>query len=250
MYNYQSNKNGWKDCDQEYRPNDKCDCEPPDKCNHESHGKKQECCCKKSMKKTLELLTNPTIQPYINFNQFGFIGKRFLVGTQTEATPTNNDNLLGVTATFNGFDSCNCDLIKILSTDDIYYPVPGTASLGYDMNHISLCNIEALAFAYNPAKVTPNITSAQFESALAALLDEYNKRCFAKCDDCCCNDGVFNSIFNSFTPNVINLTAGWLAVESAKVLGRVGNILVLSNTLANSNTIYFVCLDAVEFINY
>ncbi|MDK2564055.1 CotA family spore coat protein [Romboutsia sedimentorum] len=212
----------------------------------DKHDKKETCCCKDSMKKALELLTCSTINPYVNFNNFAFIGKHYLVGTQLTATLLDGDNIVSPAATFSGFESCSCSSVRLTPTTDINYPViTDTATLGLTANHASLCDVESIAFTYS----TATITQAEFEANLTALLDDSHDKCFIKCEECCCNEGVFNSIYNSFSSNINSLTAGWLAIQSAKVLGRVGNVLVLSNNVS-SHTIYFVCLDSVEFLNY
>ena len=238
MPNSESNKNGWKDNQPE--------------CNHEHkhHEKKEECCCKESMKRALELLSDPTIHPYLNPSSFGFIGKHYLVGTSLLDNVTSTDNLATLTATFNGFSSCNCNTIKLASTSDIFYPTPiaNTHTLtGFTGNHLSLCEIEAVSFQFTP---TTTVTRLVFEANLTALLDKYDPKCHIKCDECCCNDGIFNDLYNSYSPNIVSLTAGWLAVVNAKVLGRIGNVLVLSNTAPSVNQIYFACLDSVGFMNY
>ncbi|MDK2564054.1 CotA family spore coat protein [Romboutsia sedimentorum] len=256
MPNCESNRNGWKDGNSKCNCYDKkedpcyskkeepCYCESKD--NKHENNKKETCCCKDSMKKSLELLTCPTVNPYVNFNQFGFIGKHLLAGAQLTAAITDGDNISVPDATFSGFESCSCSSLRLTPTTEVFYPVPGSASLALNINHASLCNIQAVAFTYN----TTAITRSEFEANLIALLDDSHEKCSIKCEDCCCNEGVFNSIFNSFSSNIVSLTGGWLALQNVKVLGRVGNVLVLSNTTTTVNMIYFVCLDSIEFLNY
>ncbi|MGL4913468.1 MAG: CotA family spore coat protein [Romboutsia sp.] len=241
MPNSESNKNGWKDHHHE--------------CNHEHehkhHEKKEECCCKDSMKKALELLSDKTLKG-IDFNNFVFVGKRFIAGSNIREDLFANDNISNPIingVTFKGFDNCNCDLVSFTSTSHIYYPTPNNNPTdvnipSFTANHMSLCNVDAVAFNYDPAKVNPD----SFDDLLTLLLDEYHKKCYVKCDECCCNDGIFNAVYNPYSPNnLINFTAGWLAVTNAKVLGKVGSVLVLSSTV--SDRIYLVCLDSIGFIN-
>lgn len=244
------------DCDCESKHNnhekDDCGCESKhnqckdDEHEHDKHehdsNKKETCCCKDSMKKALELLSCPKVNPHVDFNEFGFIGKNFLVGTELENNVSgNNDNITSPNAMFNGFESCSCGLIRLSPTDDVFYPIPNSPSIGLTINHASLCNIEAIAFNFDGPR-------AAFEANLISLLDCSHKKCFVKCDECCCNDSIFNSIHSSFSSNIVSLTAGWLAVRDVKVLGRIGNVLVLSST--TTNRIYFVCLDSVGFLNF
>ena len=235
MPNSESNKNGWKDNQPE--------------CNHEhNHNeKKEECCCKESMAKALELLSDATIKPYLTSSLFAFVGEKYLVGTNglLPAVAAGSDNLNGLNGTkFAGFNSCNCDTIKLTSSA-IVSPITNAAitPASLTVNKVSLCDIDAIAFDYiTPAGAIP------FDTALTTLLDKYIKNCCVKCDDCCCNDGIFNDIYNSFSPNLVTLTAGWLIVNNVKVLGKVGSVLVLSSTAGN--VIYFTCLDSVGFMSY
>lgn len=245
MANCESNRNDWKDGNSKcncYDKKDSYNCEPKDD-KHE-HDKKETCCCKDSMRKALELLSCPTINPYVIFNNFGFIGDSFSVGTTLNVILINGDNLSSPNSTFNGFESCNCSSIKLSPTNTVIY-APGPP-LGLIINHISLCDIESIVFRID----TTNITRSEFEANLIQLLDDCPEKCFIKCDECCCNEDVFNSIYSSFSSSVISLTAGGLTLENAKVLGRVGNVLVLSKTSTPANLIYFVCLDSIGFLNY
>lgn len=213
--------------------------------------KEEKCCCKKSMKDALKLLSDDSIKSDVNFYEFAFIGHKFLAGANIEEYAldnTNPDNINKPCAQFKGFDSCNCDLIK-LNAYKVFYPIPKNnpeeAKLdGFDhVHYVSLCDIESIAFDYNPSCTT-------FETKLIELLDKSEQKCKIKCDDCCCNDGLFNKIYNPYNPiNTVSLTGGWLAVKDVKVLGRVGNVLVLSAAPLRYR-IYFVCLDSLGFIAY
>ena len=58
-----------------------------------------------------------------------------------------------------------------------------------------------------------------------------------------------NTIQSEFGPNRVNLTAGWLAVNNAKVLGSIGSVLVLIKPIEGTiGRLYFACLDSVGFI--
>ena len=63
---------------------------------------------------------------------------------------------------------------------------------------------------------------------------------------CKCNKGILKNLFNPFSSNAqVNLTAGSLALRDAKVLGRLGNILVLSKF--DKDRIYFICINSIGF---
>lgn len=226
---------------------------------------KKECCCKNDMKKALKLLLEPTIHPAILNDKFAFIGKKFLVGTSLELIPypggfalISNDNIDTPSATLNYINPCQCDTLDI-SADGYFYPIPvdpadDDAPLEYfipsPVCKVSLCNLDAVAFDYNHTAVD------DFESALVKLLDKNYLSCFSKPSncfngDCCCGDTIFHDLYktHSFDNNCVSISAGWLSAYKAKVLGKVGNILVLANSLPDKYRIYFVCLESVELYN-
>ncbi len=249
MYNYKSDKNCWKDND-DYKKDD-CYCQSEqndwEDDKHKDNHKKEKCCCKKSMREALELLSNRTLTSDARFGPFGFIGDSYITGASLEPIAVG-DNLSGLSAMFNGFEPCNCDVIRIGTTTDVFYPIPVTppitrdlVRLGLTVNRISLCDTEAIVFNYT---LNTGITQVMFENDLIALLDRCHERCKFKCDECCCNDGIFNTLCSS---NTVSLTGGWLAVQNLRLLGRIGNVLVLINQAAGR--LYFVCLDSVGDMN-
>lgn len=228
--------NSWmvsKPCqNQEHYPEkDECSC------------KKDECCCKKDMLKALELLFDPKIKKYVNFHKFSFIGRKYLVGTFLEKDEIGNDNTSAPFAKLKSIDPCQSDYINIWS-DGFYYPIPTNYNykykyfVPYPVDKASLCDLEAIQFEYYQYG-----SGWSFEERLMSLLDKKHSFKCCKDDDCCCGDTTFRNL--SFTSSNVNLTAGWLALTDAKVLGRVGNILVLSDT--SSNKISYVCLESVGF---
>ena len=219
---------------------------------------KEGCCCSKSMYKALELLFDPSIKDAVLDDRFAFIGKKFLVGTPLELVPPNgslatigNDNTGAPMATLNSIDPCNHEYISITSSG-YYYPTPyeaGSPANPYfipnPVSNVSLCNLDAIIFDYNPS----GPIGANFISNLQKLIDsKYTCHNF-KNDECCCGNSVYKDIYTpySFNGNLVNINAGWLALYQAKVLGRVGDILVLANSRSDRHRIYFVCLESVEF---
>ncbi|MCC3869723.1 CotA family spore coat protein [Terrisporobacter mayombei] len=229
--------NSWmvsKPCqNQEHCPEkDECSC------------KKDECCCKKDILKALELLFNPKVKEFVCFDKFSFIGRKYLVGTFLEYfNPYDHDNTAAPCAKLKSIDPCQSDYINIWA-DGFYYPIPTNYNykykyfVPYPVDKASLCDLEAIQFEYYQYG-----SGWSFKERLMSLLDK--KRPFKCCkdNDCCCGDTTFRNL--SFTSSNVNLTAGWLALTDAEVLGRVGNILVLSDT--SSNKISYVCLESVGF---
>lgn len=218
--------------------------------------KSKECCCNEDMQKALKLLFDPTIRDAILSDSFAFVGKNFLVGASLELVPPvtglpaiGNDNTSIPSATINAIDPCKSDFIGI-TADGFYYPVPFTAGAPVNpyfipnpVSRVSLCNLDAIIFDYDPLAVE------DFTGSLQALLDSKYPCYSAKSDKCCCGNAIYRDIYNpySFTGNLVNLNAGWLAVYQAEVLGRVGNVLVLANSLVDRFRIYFVCLESIGF---
>lgn len=204
--------------------------------------KENECCCKKDMLRALELLFDSHIKKYVCFHKFSFIGKKYLVGTFLEKDEMGNDNTSYPFAKLKSIDPCQSDYINIWA-NGFYYPIPTTSYKRYDyfvpypVDKASLCDLEAIQFEYYQCE-----GGWSFEERLTSLLDKkYPLNCCKY--DCCCGDTSFRNI--SFMSGNANLTAGWLALKDAKVLGRVGNILVLSDT--SCNKINFVCIESVGF---
>ncbi|WP_434798643.1 CotA family spore coat protein [Terrisporobacter vanillatitrophus] len=223
---------------------------------------KNECCCNKDIKRALELLLNPTIKDAIIYNEFAFVGEKFLIGTSleliTDWITEENDNTRPPNATLSSIDPCQSSFINI-NAPGYYYPIPAEDPSPYfipdTISRASLCDLNAIIFNYDPEAVE------DFEASLKALLDKKypchnfkNNECCCgndifRDDECCCGDGIFRDINKpySFNDNLVNITGGWLALHEAKALGKVGNILVLANTLDDINRIYFVCLESIGF---
>lgn len=253
--------NSWlapKPC-QKYDP-----CEKHDSCEKHDHEPHPEigCCCKNDMKKALKLLFDPTVNPAVLSNQFAFIGKKFLVGASLELVPVGgdltdleNDNITDPSATITSINPCQSDSINI-SASGFYYEVPtddpATQFIPNPISKASLCDLDAIAFNYD----NTNTDVPDFEGSLKALLRkehpchhfEDDKCCCVKDDTCCCGKGIYKDIYTPYSfGTYVNISAGTLALYQAKVLGRVGNILVLASSADGVYRIYFICLESVGF---
>lgn len=215
---------------------------------------KEGCCCSKSIYKALELLFDPSIKDAVLDDKFAFISKKFLIGTYLELVPEGgltiigNDNTEAPMATLNSIDPCNHDYISITSSG-YYYPTPFDTNaltnpyfIPNPVSNVSLCNLDAIIFDYDPS----GAIGANFISNLQKLIDSRYTCHKFKDDECCCGNSIYKDIYKpySFNDSLVNINAGWLALHQARVLGRVGNILVLANSIRNR--IYFVCLESVE----
>ncbi|UEL48822.1 CotA family spore coat protein [Terrisporobacter hibernicus] len=211
----------------------------------ECHCKKDECCCNKDMKRALKLLFDPSIKYDVDFDEFAFIGKNFLVGTSIDNNDDAKDNITEPDAKLCSLDPCHSDFINI-EDNDVRYPIPAYDPEDKDFNinvrRASLCNLDAIVFEYDE-------NPFEFEKKLKKLLDDKYPCCCPKNEECCCGEGIFRDIFTPYASHDIklNFTAGWLACREARVLGRVGNILVLAHKEMSEKRIYFVCLESIGF---
>jgi len=209
--------------------------------------KEQNYCSEKDMIRALKLLSDPSIKDNVLFDEFAFIGENFLVGTALESNPDDNDNIFDPEATLTSIDTCGSDYIDINGKSVVYPTLVDSISdieqLSMKVDRVSLCNLDAIVFQYDPE-------ATNFEEDLQELLDK--EYCF-KDEKNGYEEDIFEFIFNpySFGDNFLNFTAGWLACTEAKILGRVGNILVLANTAyypaVPVSRIYFVYLESIGF---
>ena len=226
--------------------------------NSESHpwsgprpcSKEEDYCCEKDMRRALKLLSDPSIKDNVLFDEFAFIGKNFLVGTALESAPDDNDNIFDPEATLTSIDPYHCDFIKI-NGNSVIYPIltayiSGIEQFSMKVNRISLCNLDAIVFQYDPE-------ATNFEDDLKELLDKESCCHCSKDEEYGYREDISGYIFNPYwsRDNFLNFTAGWLACTDAKILGSVGNILVLANTAfypaVPVSRIYFVRLESIGF---
>lgn len=149
----------------------------------------------------------------VDFDEFAFIGKNFIIGAFIEEEPYADEDNINI-----------CDSkfqARLVSVDN--------------------CDLDAIAF---------NIDNGNnFIRDFVKLLDKKHQCNDRKCNECeCkCNKGILKNFFNPFSSNAqVKLTAGSLALRDAKVLGRLGNILVLSKS--DKDRIYFICINSIGFL--
>ena len=232
-------------------------CQKHESCHkheHDHHPDKKDCCCNRDMLRALKLLFNHSIKYHVKDDEFVFIGKKYIIGSPLEKPHGSNhelyygDNLIYPDAKLVSIDHCQSDFINIEACG-VFYPVPVKVEdrkdyfIKYDVDRVSLCDLDVVSFSYT------EYGSFDFKEKLTELLDDkYDCHCH-KDDDCCCGDGIFKDLYKpySFAYNKVNITAGWLFVEDAKILGKIGNILVFANTSGDTKRIYFACLESIGF---
>jgi len=218
------------------------------------------CCCKRSFRAALQLLCDQEISSYLDFTRSAFITDSFVGGatlvslTGTEATTYDNlaDDLTG---TFRRFSPCSCDLLDISAT--LYYPaVGGTAALPFTAAQVSLCELAALVIQQAEVSAEGDLSAEdvaarnfrRLKRRLSAMLGDScgDRHCCCDTRDCCCAEGVLSALTDSNLSRRVTLTAKWLALFNAELLGSVGNVLVLTNDL--DQRLYFVCVTKVQFL--
>lgn len=108
--------------DKKYYPDNKC---YDDKKQHDN--KHDECCCKLSLKKALELL-GCEVSDLVNFNAAAFITDYYVAGGNLTLFEPNTaignlDNLnAALTGALNKLPDCNCDILDI--DGNTVYPIP------------------------------------------------------------------------------------------------------------------------------
>lgn len=240
-----------------YEPQPDCACAvptaPP---SREAHRTEPCLCCKLSLRDALKLLCCGGISELVNYDAFAFLTEASVIGaTPVALAETDTDNLGTLTGTFRRFSACSCDTIDIAGT--VLTPF-GTA---IDASGASLCALSAIVFdllpapAPDPDAAFPADTDALRYRRVRELLQKQLSctsdpcgacRCQCDCsDDCCCAEGILNTLSGASLSARTTLTAGLLAVRGVTVLGTVGNVLVLANETLRR--FYFVCAAKIDF---
>lgn len=218
------------------------------------------CCCKRSFRAALQLLCDQEVSGYLDFTRSAFITDSFIGGTtlvsiaNTEAV--TYDNLAdALTGTFRRFSPCSSDLLDISAP--LYYPVEGAlVALPFPAAQVSLCELSALVIQQAAVSAEGELSAEDVAARnfrrlkwrMSTMLGEScgQRHCCCDARECCCAEGVLSSLADSNLSRRVTLTAGWLALYNAELLGSAGNVLVLANDL--DQRLYFVCVTKVQFL--
>lgn len=231
------------------------------------------CCCAGSFRRALNLLSDPVLSQYINFDTFAFVADQITVGGYLDnvvAAFANNplDNLIyGPTgvgtatgpATFNCVD---CNLVRISGPTSFFLirndvaDAAAPVATPVPLNQLSLCDLIAVKFqvddeAFATAATTVSVNEClanctisnfnSFKTYFRSLLDKKDtnkKACNTTCDDCCCSGDILNQVNTCIAGprgTTINLSAGTFVGSGLEVLGTVGCILVLTDNNVNAD---------------
>ena len=225
-------------------------------CGRKPRPVEEGCCCKKSFRAALELLAREELNELLDLEQVVFITEDYVAGAavaQTVADEGPADNLVApLTGSIRRFAPCTCDLLEI--TADLY-AAPGTAT-GITATEVSLCRLTAVAVQLAAVEALcclteENMADRNFRRVrqiLARNLEtEEGGVCACRCsDDCCCASGIKGALEDGAISRRVTLAAGALLLRDVRLLGTVGNVLVLANEA--DERIYFVCAANVQFL--
>ena len=229
-------------------------------CHDEDPPVDEGCCCKKSFRAALELLEDEELTELLDLSRAAFLADDYVAGaavTQRVDEEGPDDNLAApLRGTLRRFAPCTCDLLDITAA---LYAAPDTPT-GLTADQVSLCELVAVAIELKETEgecclTAENVAERNFrrvERILARGLDEEEDEddcngCVCACtDDCCCAAGIKASLAGSNLSRRVSLAAGPLLLSGVKLLGTVGNVLVLANE--EDYRVYFVCVTKVEFL--
>ena len=205
----------------------------------------------------LQLLCDPRIAPLVDYSQFAFFTRNFVLGTSLDCPATSTagyDNLTGPLAgSFERIRSCSCENLEV--SGQIYYPIPictgGTETPccaegpAFDAGEVPLCALTAVAFTIPAAEGETTPTDYdQLKGLLWQALHPGrpplgNNAPVMKPTPCDCTDTKLSG------RRTATAAAGPLLIANAAVLGSVGDVLVLANDA--DRRIYYVCQSSVSF---
>lgn len=243
------------------------------------------CGCAPGLVAALQLLCEPRLAPLVDFSQFAFFTKNFVLGTSLDCPDAGAavfDNLTGpLDGEFVSINPNSCDRLEV--SGQIYYPSPVcdadgccSAGPGFTARSIDICSICAVSFAASttpypvppfpqpPAVPVENDPAAPDEPAAAPAAD-LSARAYRQAraqlwqrlhpgrapfgptlKPTPC-DGSNAGCDGLDCRRSLSLTAGPLLVSNAAVLGSVGDVLVLGNDV--DYRFYFVCKSCLGFID-
>lgn len=126
---------------------------------------------------------------------------------------------------------------------------------GVTASQLSLCSLNAVVFdaaGANPAAMETNYQTAKtfFQQTLCdscsfpmpcpPCSDSRHPKCGR------CRQGVMDALSQNQLPRPISLTAGYLILAGASILGILGDVLVLSND--EDRRFYYVCTDKIDLL--
>ena len=180
------------------------------------------CCCKKHIRRAIELLLDPSIRNIINLTSFTLIGQGF--NTTNGAT------------TLKSVSSCSDGLVTYTDANPIF-----TAT--------TLCDIGAITFSLieDDTEIDCDITNRErFIRYIQRNVKTVDPKqfCCGPEDDCCCNASKAQFLASSIGPINIRVNSSTFSTPLVgfTVIAVTKNIAWLINS---SNRVLIVCLDQI-----
>lgn len=193
----------------------------------------KECnCSKEDLKRVLKLLFNKNFIEDICFDKFGFIGDKFMIGSFLEfgdiETLGGKDNITKIDATFSALlDETN--FIEIKGNTNLVYPNNQELTNVKNPIQMSIYNLCAVIF-----KVKNSFDYEKFEK----ILNTIDEKIYG------CHEILIENPY-SLDAGYISLSAGYLYVQDAKIIGKIGNALILKNSQVD--VLYLIDEECIEF---
>lgn len=217
------------------------------------------CCCKKSFRAALSLLSSDELAELLDFDLTAFLTDDYAAGaavTETVDEEGPADNLVAPLAgSFRRFAPCTCDLLDITAP---LYAVPEILT-GLTAAQVNLCELAAVVIQQAETEAEGELSAEEVAARnfrrvrriLSRRLDpgerETETCCACACSgDCCCDAGIKAALTGSNLSRRVSLAAGPLLLNGVTLLGTAGNVLVLAND--EDYRIYFVCVNKVQFL--
>ena len=214
------------------------------------------CTCAAGLVAALQLLCDPRFAPLVDYDRFVFLTHASSLGSAVECpapAPAPYDNLTGPLAgRFVGITPNTCEHLRV--SGPLYPAVPACAGAGPVLENaeLSVCRIIAAVFTVPepPADVERFADDGPVDPALAysRLVRLFWQATHGGCPPAPvapakptpCTGGDVSGVRSPAT-----VAAGSLVVGNARVLGEIGDVLILANEA--DRRFYFICKSAGDF---
>lgn len=181
------------------------------------------CCCRNSLRESIELLTNDVIRNFIDLDSFTLIGENWA-------------STVGQT-TIRSFSECN-DQTIIFSDSSGFTRTTVCDLIGLSFNLINPCSTELCE-----TRLTDRFSSL-IQRAIPRI--DGRKNCCAVEASCCCNKSKASFLANSISP--VNILVNTNSLMSNALCNL--SVITVSDNLAwfidlNNRTVYIFCLNEI-----
>lgn len=192
--------------------------------SRDSSDNRDRCCCKKAIKKSLDILLNPCIRTLIDLTSFTLIGQNF-------TTDPGNTTIKSIS---------NCGDSLITFSDPT-----GNLSI------TTLCDLVAIRFNLVPVASTPANSEDELMTMFTIMVQKFlpkintKKFCCTHEDECCCNKTKASFLANSI--GTVNVQINTSALEANPLLEL--SLITVTDEIAwffdNNNNVIIICLDDI-----